>query len=393
MDSNDFIEYVVEYQKETESPNDYWRWAAIAGIAALLRDRVCYTCQIGKIYPNIYVVILADSGATRKAAPCKFIGKLIQSIGCTKFINGRSSMQAVIKELAAAYTLPTGQALAGASALMYSEELSSFVVQDPAAIPLLIDLYDYHETWSSSLVGTGQTKLKEVCVSMLAASNTDLLKDVFTDRAMKGGLLGRTFFISANSAKKRKSLLDLKQSELSVEPIIAHVKRINALKGEIGHEPDAKELYNDWYYNVPQAVLDDKQGFGSRIGTHVLKLAIILAAARTDFAMKLTYADIAKAIKVTMPFLKTYNAIMAGVGASENSQQMTIILKTVLSTPGYHVRHLDLMQRHYADFHTPEQFDQIIIMLTQAGLLQCEGLDGDLAYKLTKKGMEVFVNR
>src|SRR5688572_31191779 len=104
--------------------------------------------------------------------------------------------------------------VSGASGLMYSEELSSFLVDDPVAIPLLIDLYDYHEVWESKLI-TSHWKLKEVCLSLLCASNSNLFKSVYTERAINGGLLGRTFIIREERARHRKSLIDFSKLELN----------------------------------------------------------------------------------------------------------------------------------------------------------------------------------
>lgn len=390
---DNFIDYVVKYQASTESPDDYWKWSAIACIGALMRNQVYYETQIGKVYPNIYVIILAKSGVTRKAAAPKFIGKLIQECGNTKFINGRASMQAVVRELGATYSSPTGHTISGASGILYTEELSAFLVQDPASIPLLIDLYDYHETWQTNLI-SGSIKLKEVCVSMLAASNFDLLKLVFSDVAIKGGLLGRTFFVTANKAKHRKSLLDLQMSEMSIEPLVKHLKRINLLQGKIGTTTDSKDYYNDWYYSVPDEILGDQQGFGSRIGTHVLKIAMIVAASRHDFKMLIEVQDFERAVRLCMPFVKAYKQMLAGVGASENSKSMALLLKLILEAPRMAIAHSTLMEKAYADFKDSAQVEALVLMLVQGGLITTIGIfignENVPGYELSEKGKLVL---
>jgi len=54
---NDFITLTSEY----ESPTSFWRWSAYAVVAATLRNNVHIQAGLRRIYPNIYVVLLADS--------------------------------------------------------------------------------------------------------------------------------------------------------------------------------------------------------------------------------------------------------------------------------------------------------------------------------------------
>ena len=91
-----------------ESPTIFWKWSAISCLSAVLRDNVYLTLPIGLIFPNQYVILLADSGGARKGAPCKFAFKLIKGVGNTKYINGRTSIQAVVKEMGQTYTNDTG---------------------------------------------------------------------------------------------------------------------------------------------------------------------------------------------------------------------------------------------------------------------------------------------
>ena len=139
-----FIDYYLNYTAEAESPTEFWKWSAIATLSAILKNNVFIEYSIGSVFPNLYVILYSDSGVARKAAPCKFAGKLIQLIGNTKFISGRASMQAVVRELAQTHATEKG-IISEATGILYSEELSAFAVRDPATIPLLTDLYDPHE--------------------------------------------------------------------------------------------------------------------------------------------------------------------------------------------------------------------------------------------------------
>ena len=91
-----FVRYFIEYYKERESPEIFWKWSAIGCLAAVLRDNIFLQVQDDTYFPNMYIIFIADSGLYRKGAPCKAAEKLIQEAGNTKFIGGRTSMQAFL---------------------------------------------------------------------------------------------------------------------------------------------------------------------------------------------------------------------------------------------------------------------------------------------------------
>jgi hypothetical protein len=387
--SFNFIDYLMEYTQDAESPDEFWRWAAISALSATMRSNVFVKCSIGTIYPNMFVILFSDSGIARKAAPCKFAGRLVQEAQCTKFINGRATMQAVIKELSLASSNEQGVLINGASGMLYTEELSSFAVQDPATIPILTDLYDYHENWSTNLIG-GSYKLKQVCVSLLAASNSDLFRAVYTEQAIKGGLLGRTFIIKQDQARHRKSLLDLQESQLDYKPLVDHLKRVKQLKGPVGFTDVAKKHYNDWYYGMPADYFHDKIGFGARLGTHVLKIALALAVARADFDMKIDLLEIQEAIVLCGEIKKNYKGVTMASGPGSLSAQTALILKIIVTQPDYKIERPKLMQMMLGELKIDE-FNAVMEMLTNANMIAELPRGGRIFYGVTQNGLDTML--
>lgn len=385
-----FIEHLIYSKRESESPTEYWRWAGITCLAAVMRNNICTVTHAGVIYPNIYVVLHADSGITRKGHPCKYVGKLIRMTNNTKFIAGRASIQGVIRELSNNSTNEKGMMLNGASALMYSEELSAFLVNDPASIPLLIELYDYHEVWGSTLV-SANVKLKEVCLSMLSASNSELFKTVFTDQSQKGGLLGRTFVVSANKPRHRKSLLDGDTSiDENTELLLKHLQKLSIIRGIVKYTDEAKQEYDSWYNSIPDAVMMDKIGFGSRLGTHVIKIAMCLAAARIDFNCLINKDDIIEAINLCQEIRKTYKILTAGSGSSSTSYQASLIIKALVSADNYHITRRSLVQKMFGECDM-DDMDKILQMLVQGGMILEQSKSNEVGYRMTELGVKKLI--
>lgn len=89
----------MDYTADMESPDSFFRWAAIATVAGVLRDNVYLPQKKSPLYPNLYILLLADSAIDRKSTPLSIAGELVAEIRNTKIIRGRTSVQAILKVL------------------------------------------------------------------------------------------------------------------------------------------------------------------------------------------------------------------------------------------------------------------------------------------------------
>ena len=202
-----FINAYLKHTEMYESSTAFWRWSAIATIAAVLRDNVYWKIGEDRTYPNIYVLLLAVSGAHRKGKPIRTALGLVEKIGGTKVISGRTSVQAIFEEMMISETDPvTGKMSKGGAATLFAEELAAGIVSDEQGVGILTDIYDYKLNFKVNLVSRGRRKIESMVFSLLAGSNEDLLKGVYTSTAINGGLLARTFLITPDEFRKSNSL-------------------------------------------------------------------------------------------------------------------------------------------------------------------------------------------
>ena len=102
---------------------------------------------------------------------------------------------------------------------MVAGELAAGIVGDPAAIGILIDIYDLKTDFKHHLRSTGRFKIDRIVFNMLAASNADLLKEVYTQSAVSGGLLARTFLVVPDEFRPPNSLMDEIDVSISAESL------------------------------------------------------------------------------------------------------------------------------------------------------------------------------
>ena len=60
-----FVEDYVSFFKDYESPTSFWKWSAYAAIAAVLRDSIFLQQGDLVTYPNIFVLLLAQSAGAK----------------------------------------------------------------------------------------------------------------------------------------------------------------------------------------------------------------------------------------------------------------------------------------------------------------------------------------
>jgi len=356
--NDDFVSKFIEYTKEYESPTSFWKWSAYATIAATLRYNVYYPHGLGKVYPNIYVILLADSAEYRKDAGLKLSSELLRELANTKVIEGRASFQAISEALM--QDLPNrqrGTALKGGACIILAPEIASFFVNDPQLIPVLTDWYDYREESPINLKGnTGPVVIKNRCINILAASNETFLKEVYDDRATYGGLLRRTFMIKPDQTRPPNSLMYVDLSKYDTKPLILLLEAIAALKGEVTRTDEAAQAYDKWYKDLyaKYKTHPDRTGVLQSMHTSALKLAIIIAAAKGT--LEITKEIILDAIEDVTSLKANYEAYAMGIGKSDQSRIGARILNMLWKVKDNRMTRQEILLQVWADISAEEFF-------------------------------------
>lgn len=393
-----FLDEFLEITNRLECPTSYLEWAAYTAIAAVLRDNLWISRgPFNKVYPNLYVLLVGDSGATRKGTPLRAASKLVKPIKNTKIIEGRASIQGILNELAEVVTYENGKTIRGASAFLYSEEFAAFIVKDPQVTAILTDLYDYKEEHSIILKTQQKVTLTNICVTMLSATNAAFLQDMFTKQDLYGGLVGRTIFIIEERARKKDAGLDDDTKESDLVKLTNHLHYLSRKKGEVQLTKDAKKFYEDWYLNTDFTANESKTGFEHRIHTHVLKLAMILAACEYDFNMIIERDHVITAINKLTALGINYKKLIAALNRSQYipAQAVNEIMLVLIQEwiKGVVLVDRETLLRLLFGKVDLDSLDKGIQLLEQSKLIEIVGTANSISYKISKKGQEMFMSK
>ena len=409
-----WLQEIVKQHEELESPVSFWYWSAISAISAVVKDQVWLNRQIYNLYPNIYVMLHAESGL-KKGPPISMARQLVKSVNNTRVISGRSSIQGILKDLGTAFTQPGGKIVSKSVAFICSSELSSSIVEDRVATKILTDLYDrqYNVGEWRSLLKMETFELKDPTITMLTATNEAMSEDFFTRSAIQGGYFARTFIVYEKETSVSNSLI----YPLSHPPNYAisadYLKVVAKLIGEFhpiaqndksedfrwrktkhGREIWFNEvgmIYDDWYENFKELVKvseRDETGTLNRFGDSVLKVAMLLSLAEHP-QLILTKEAMNEAIVECEKLLGNVRKTTMGKhGISQSALLKTMIIMELLNRDSHQVTRTVMMKKMWQHYSNPQEFDDIMQSFDASGMISTNSVGNQILYTMPASQVE-----
>lgn len=404
-----WLDKIIEEHQDFESPISFWRWAGLAAIAAVMKDSVWMDRYLYKLYPNIYVMFHADSGL-KKGPPVAMANRIVAEINNTTIIKGRSSIQAILKDMGTAQTMPGGRIKTDSSTFICSSELSSSIVEDPVAAKILTDLYDrhYNEGEWKSLLKQETFTLKSPTITMLGATNEAMSEDFFTGAVIKGGYFARTFIIYESKRNKRNSLAYQPVNIPDDKTYAIYLKELIKLKGPFKYFSslilddyynikikvdnrdiyfsEAGAIYHRWYDDFLDTVdsqeIKDETGTLNRFGDSVIKVAMLLSLAEHP-CLTITPSAMTEAIRICEMLLgNVRRTTMNKSGTSTSSNLKGLIIYELLGRENHMISRQMLTKKYYLNYGSVEELDQIMESFHIAGMIITQTTENGTIYKM-----------
>ena len=411
----DWLQDLVNQHRELESPRSFWYWSAIAAISAVMKDQVWLDRQIYNLYPNIYVMLHAESGM-KKGPPISMAKQLVRPVNTTRIIGGRSSIQGILKEMGTAYTQPGGKVQTKSVAFIASSELSSSIVDDKVATKILTDLYDrqYNVGEWKSLLKMETFELKDPTITMLTATNEAMSEDFFTRSAIQGGYFARTFIIYEREGQTSNSLVYPLEKKVDYTASSEYLKELSGLKGafapfaqiektdefsirrikhgrEIWFNP-VGALYDDWYDAFKEAMkiqeTKDETGTLNRFGDSVLKVAMLLSLAQHP-KLVITMEAMEQAITECEKLLGNVRRTTMGKHGMSNAALLkSLVIMELLNREPHTVTRIVLMKKMWMHYDNSEEFDNMMQAFDASGMITTSSSGNNILYTMPENQVE-----
>lgn len=362
----------LDYTREQESPESFHRWTGITILSAAIGRNLKIDRTYYKIFPNLFVILVAGSGMCRKSSAIHIGVRILKAIKDPPLMfSQKITAEALIQALQEHMRDGT---MVG---LVYADELSVFMGGDAVKsglIPLLTNLYDGHDEWSYHTRGRGVEKLENVCISMIAASTLEWLKNSIPMDAIGGGFTGRIIFI--HEACPNKPNLFPKKCEgfdTMFHNLVHDLDEISRYKGDVIITDGALRYMEDWYINKHFYEPRDPNvsGYYARKHDHVLKVATLLSVSEGP-SITVTEKHIVDALTLLEHTEQKLEEVAATVSTSTASSSTEKVLDVIRRYK--RIEHSTLLQKCWR--FTSAQDMQLIIQTLVEGKQIKESIDG-----------------
>ncbi len=370
-----WVDSLVEENKFVETPEPWIWWSLITCISAAAGNNYHLTTLKGNLVykPNLYVMLLGESGLG-KGYPVNLAKRLVQKANSTRVIAGRSSIQAIIKELSITRSVEGQPPITDSRGYLVNGELSTAIIQDPDSLTVLTDLYDghYNPEWTNLLKGDGAEKLKNPYITALFGSSPAHFYDSIPQVNIEGGYIGRNLIIYEEKRSKNLDLLDdespdVDKFEESIAPkYVPHLEHISKHKAQLIPNLAARTFFNTWRREWREAQGPDKTGFMNRIPDHVLKVSMCLALSDWEFTGEITEQHFKESIARVTSLIYANKKTTAGRGPDPLAAATKSVLDYLLAAHEQKLTKKQLLWKGYGEFNT-FSLDQVLDNLIEMG--------------------------
>lgn len=380
--SENWIADLVADNDAVETPTSWLFWSLMCCISAVAANSYTLRTLKGNLlyYPNLYVILMGESGLG-KGYPVNLAKRLVTAADNTRVIAGRSSIQAIIKELATTRSQQGKAIITDSRGFIVNGELSTAIIQDPDSLTILTDLYDrnYNPQWTNLLKGDGAEKLKEPYITCLFGSSPAHFYDSIPQPNIEGGYIGRNLVIYEERRSKDVDLLDSEEESVDedrfsnyiVPKYVPHLQMIAKNKARIIPSEGSRALFNSWRkeWRNTQAAYNDRTGFVNRVPDHVLKVAMCLSLARYEGTGIIVEEDIREAIEKVSNLIYASEKAASGSGLDPLAAQSKKVVDLLIAAQDNQLLRKELLIRGFGDFE-PVALDKIIDALMEMGWIK-----------------------
>lgn len=406
-----WLDEIIRQHQDFESPLNFWRWSALAAISAVVKDNIWLDRYLYKLYPNIYVMLHAESGL-KKGPPVSMASQLVKAVGGSTIIEGRASIQGILKKMGTSQSLPGGKIESNSRIFICSSELTSSLVDDPVATRILTDLYDRHYNvgdWESLLKMENFT-LKKPTVTMLTATNEAMSQSFFNHSAIQGGYVARTFIIHEHQRNKKNSLAFPPVSLPDNKANSIYLKELAKLNGpfqDLGvlessdihrysKQKDGREIffsesgiiYDNWYDNFTETLdenqFKDNTGTLNRFGDSVIKVAMILSLSRKA-ELIIDPESMTEAISICESLVGNVRRATLGKSGQNqsdgNAERKTLFINELMARDTHSISRMQLNKKYWIQGNVSE-WDEIALSMEAAGMIKIDTIGNQIIYRM-----------
>ena len=283
----------------------------------------------------------------------------------------------------------TGQLKMHSSITIFSQELTVFLGYNNMQLMTdLCDWYDCRKRWTYDTKNMGTDEILGVWVNLIGATTPDLLQSTLPRDAVGSGLTARMVLIYEPRKWKIVYVPHLSKEEIIIgKKLFSDLEQISMISGEF---KVTEKFMEDWIvwrqrHESEPAIKDSRFApYLERRPMHMLKLSMILSAARTD-SMIIDDVDLSRAEKITVEAEKKMSRAFSGIGRAKLVDILTKVWIHVATKKDKRITMASLLEEFHYDTDKQEMLGIIATLRTMKVVeILYEGGDTIIQYIGTK---------
>ena len=356
------------YVAQQESPDIFHYWIALQTISGTLKRRVWIDRGAYKLYPNMYLILVTDSGACRKSVAMEIGMDLLREIPEVTIVSERASLEGLMDKMQRV-EIVDGKARPDGSVFIHADELSDLFGKAAYITDLMSFLtaaYSSRSRLEFLTRNRGLCSVRNPCPCMLSGTTPEGFGTIFPTAITSSGFLGRILLVTGSRARR----IAKPQIRHEMKPnLVLDLRMMGSLSGEIKLSPEAEHTYTTWYENLPEYNSRVLPSFYERKHDHVLKTALLISVSESN-DMVISNDHILDAFRAIDLVESRFENAMRFIGATQESIHADTIVKIVMSGSPNPVSYSDIMRKMYRKVKGAAELKAILEILVESKRLR-----------------------
>lgn len=344
-----WLKAYLDYTKTSEAPDAFHFWTGVSTIAGALQRKVWQDQLIFQWIPNFYIIFVAPAGTATKSTTLNFGMGLLERLDDVKFGPESGSWQGLGDALASAscyfdYNDPiVGMVKVPQSAItVAASELGTFLrPDDEHAMSFLTDAWDGRKRkFAHKTKHSGSIEIPSPCLNLIGATTPSWIQRNMPDTLIRDGLLSRVVFVFAEHKRHFVSLpaRNVRSRDFYEmgNKLVEDLREINKMVGNYEFEDSVQKVggwMDTWYtqHHGTRAVhlaSDRYGGYIARKQTHLVKLAMVLAASKRELLI-ITEEDLNEANAILTDAEHSMIQVFESVGVPDEAKHLAELMQYV----------------------------------------------------------------
>lgn len=372
----------MKYTDRQESPGSFHFWSIVSVLASVIERRAWISRGMYKLFPNMFIIVVAPSGRCRKSRAISLAVELAETFDWFHLLPDKASPEALIESMSFNHSNitkgPNGSVNIDmdSTGLLVASELADFVNKSSylvGMVPLLTKLFDCPEYYKFPARTKKDIELTNVCLNFLGATTPRWFATELPSSAFEGGFTSRFIFV-VKEYKDRVIAWPEEPPDEEKNNLKKGIIKIRAnFRGALHLAADTKEVFTDWYDNVVSNSVEDDpalSGLYERKPEVILKLAIVLQASENPNSREISMENFTKAKDILE---WTYTKMFSAFGQVDMSSfgRLSEKVLTIIKERGT-VSRRDVMRKMGRTLDNINQLKDIETILADAGYITTE---------------------